>query len=230
MNLTEIVVAAFTLIGIVLPSYLAYLEKTKNRKKDLRILELEYALDQSSILTQELQMRSAVVERLLDITFLSDIKKAVSEMFDESKAERFLILIAVNGKTDFNIVSVIFEQHKNNHHINAIARYRNVQIDTHYKDMLKRAERQGVVELNVAEMPEEGLLTHLYRHEGVKHSKVRFLLREHIDNENDVIIFSTIATFSDEPFTLEEKALFLTQYNSSIIPALKAMINSHDWL
>lgn len=226
MDKTEIIVSAIGLIGILLPSYWAYSEKKQNRKKDELISDLQKKLEKSKAEKNESQLRSEVVERLLDITLLSNIRSAVNTMFEETRAERFLILIAINGKIDFNMVSVIFEQHKSNNHINAIARYRNIQIDDYYRQMLKKAERTGVVEFEVDKMPDEALLTQFYKHEGVKNSKVRHLLRQSIDGENDVVIFSSVATFDDEPFTLQEKSLFLALYDSAIIPALKGMLST----
>lgn len=228
MDLTEIIIAAFGLIGIVLPSYWAYLEKTKNKNKDIIIAELERRLEESKQTCYEHELRTAVVEKLLDITLLGDIQRAVALMFQETKAERFLILIAINGKIDFNYVSVIFEQHKGSSHVNAIARYKNISIDIHYKEMLKKSERIGVVNLDIAKMPEDSLLKNIYDMEGIKHAKIRHLLRERIDTNNDVVIFSSIATFQDEAFTLAEKTLFLTQYDSQIVPALKKMVEAED--
>lgn len=226
MNLTEIVIAVIGLIGILLPSYWVYLEKTKSKARNYRIAQLEGQLKKSSKEREEAEVRTLVVERLLDISLLSEIREAVNYIFEETKAERFLILIAVNGKIDFNVISVIFEQHKGDLAINAVARYKNISIDDYYKEMLKKAERVGVVHLHVDTMPERSLLSNIYKHEGVKHSEVRHLMRQAIDSENDVIVYSSIGTFQTKPFTLTEKAIFLTQYDSVIVPALRQMIDN----
>ena len=62
--------------------------------------------------------------------------------------------------------------------------------------------------------------------EGVQHSKVTFLLRRGIDSGNDVVVFSSLATHSEEPFSSRDKTIAITQNDAVIIPALKLMIES----
>ena len=189
MEYTTIVIAIIGLTSTLIPAYWGYRVKKENNKKDKKIAELESQLIETNI-------RTEVVDRLLDITLLSEIKTAVDVVFQETSADRYLILIALNGVTDFNMISVIFEQHKGVDKISAIARYRNLKIDDEYKSMLKKAERNGHVELEVSEMPDESILKQIYMIEGVQHSKVTFLLRKGIDSGNDVIVFSSLATRS----------------------------------
>lgn len=206
-----IIVAIITFFGTVFSSTLAYKEKVKNKKLSDEI--------------SEHKKRADLVDKILDLTLLEDIRQAVNVFFETTSAERFLILIAVNGKTDFNVVSVIFEQRKvSNSKINAIARYRNLKVDKYYKEMLKDVERHQAIDYQVSKMPEGSLLRAIYENEGVRHSRVRHLLREPIDDNNDVLIFSTVAKFEDEPFTLNEKAIFMTQFDAVIVPSLRKML------
>lgn len=212
----EIIVAILGLIGTVFSSFYAY----KQREGKIK-------------LKRELQthiVRSSIVDRVLNLSHLNTIRKGVNQIFQETKADRFLILIAVNGKSDFNIVSVVFEQHNIKTDINAIARYRNVSIDDYYRKMLKDAERYGVVELDTHNMPIDSLLKNIYDIEDVKYSNVRHLIRESIDDHNDIVIFSSIATHKNEPFNFIEKTFFMTQYDSVIIPSLKKMIDDYETL
>lgn len=225
MDYTQIILGFLGLIGIIIPAYWGYLENKKNRKKDLRILQLEEELEKNQQVLIECDLRSQIVERLLDISLLSQIREAVDVIFEETKATRFLILIAMNGTIDFRTVSVIFEQHKGKSKINAIARYRNLSIDDSYRQMLKKAEKNGVLDITVDQMDNEALLKQIYIMEGVRYSRIRHLLREPIDHNNDVVVFSSLATHIDEPFTLTEKMVSLTQFDSTIIPALRMMIN-----
>ena len=219
MEYTTITVALMGLIGTLIPAYWGFKEKIKNRNKDNEIEQLRKQVVENDI-------RTEVVDRLLDITLLSEIRDAVDIIFNETKADRFLILIALNGVTDFNMISVIFEQHKGGDKVNAIARYRNLTIDDEYKQMLKKAERNGIVELHVSEMPEESILKQLYLIENVKYSNIRFLLRKPIDNGNDVVVFSSLSTHNEEGFSIADKTIAITQYDATIIPALKLMVES----
>ena len=219
MEYTTIVIAIIGLTSTLIPAYWVHKEKKKNNEKDKKIAELESQLTEANV-------RTEVVDRLLDITLLSEIKTAVDVVFQETSADRYLILIALNGVTDFNMISVIFEQHKGVDKISAIARYRNLKIDDEYKSMLKKAERNGDIELEVSQMPDESILKQIYMIEGVQHSKVTFLLRKGIDSGNDVIVFSSLATHSEEPFSSRDKTIASTQNDAVIVPALKLMIES----
>jgi len=130
----------------------------------------------------------------------------------------------MNGQTDFRVISVIFEQHKNKKwKVNAIIRYRDVEIDNQFRQTLKDSERYGCVDFNVSTMKPQ-LLKDFYIIEKVKHSKFRFLHRQSIDTKNDVVIYSSIATHEDEPFTHIEETIIKTEYEGSIIHTIKTYI------
>ena len=221
------------LAGAVIPLIIWLLDgKDIKKKNDLEIKKLnlenenlKLAKHQIEVEKKEVEEKLQYLDRMLDLEFINDLSDAVDNIFEHTKADRFLILLAKNGKTDFNIVNVVFEQHKNKKfRINAIARYRNVKIDLVYKEMLKKAEHVGDIELNVSNM-EDSLLKHFYEFEGVNHSIVKHLARKPIDEDNDFLIFSSLATHGEEGYSKVEKAHIKTQYEGVIIPSLdKIMI------
>lgn len=205
------------IVAIVL-AVIAYLEKRKVKQKDAQIASLQEEKKSS-------ELRLNLVDKILDIALLGKIQDAVKIMFNETKADRFLILVAINGKVNFNVVSVIYEQHKDSEYRgNAIARYKNLEIDEDYRIMLKNAEVNSFIEIEVETM-RDCLLKRIYQVEGIKHSKVRHLLRLPIDDDNDVLIYSSVATHENEYFNVLEKTIFLTQYNATVIPSIRQMIN-----
>lgn len=211
--ISELIAAVVALISVMLTAW----EKKKNREKDLKIANLEREKKNSDL-------RLNLVDKILDISLLGKIQESVYEIFNETKADRFLILIAINGKVNFNIVSVIYEQHKDSKFKgNAIGRYRNLEIDEEYKYMLKEAEIKSFIEIDVEKM-DDCLLKRIYTMEGVKHSKIRHLLRLPIDDENDVLVFSSVSTHLNKKFNVYEKTIFLTNYNSVILPSIKHII------
>lgn len=201
--------------------------KSKNEKERER-LELENLRLENKNLKSEnedVRVKLKFLDRALDLEFINQIGDAVDRIFDQTKADRFLILIAKNGKEDFNIVNVVFEQHKGSEYrINAIARYRNVHIDHPYKQMLKDCEFKGVIELETETMP-RSVLKSFYENEKIKHSKVRHLARKPIDDQNDFLIYSSLSTHIDEKFTDNELAFIKTQYEGIIMPALQKVID-----
>lgn len=218
------------LIGIIigaLATFVLGLIKYKTDKKKIA-LEIENLTLENQRLKSEnedVRVKLQFLDRVLDLEFINQITTAVDRIFDETKADRFLILIAKNGKEDFNIVNVVFEQHKGNkYRINAIARYRNVHIDHLYKQMLKDAEFRGLIELETATMP-RCILKSFYENEGIKFSKVRHLARKPIDDDNDFLMYSSLSTHQDSKFTDNELAFIKTQYEGIIMPALEKVID-----
>lgn len=195
-----------TIIATLIPAYLLHFREVRKYKVEIK----------------QHQLRGDVLDRILDITLLEDIKNSTKILFKETKIDRFLILIAVNGKTKFNTVSVIFEQHKNSTS-SAIARYKNLSVDTEYKDLLTEVEKFGFIILSTDTM-KEGLLKDIYEVEEVHHSEIRHLARQPLDSENDCLVFCSSATHLKAKFNKKDLLSIQTQIDSVIKPTIKKML------
>lgn len=212
----ELIGAIVGIAGIVLAYVLG--GKNQNKVNQLTIQKLEREL-------QETNIKLNFIDRIMDLEFINQIGEAVNEMFENTKADRFLILVAKNGKTDFNVVNVVFEQHKRTEYrINAIARYRNVHVDNAYREMLKEVELKGVVQMETATMP-KGVLRTFYEMENVTFSKVRHLARKPIDDGNDFLVYSSVSTHEKEDFTPHELMFTKTIFEGIIIPGIDKMLD-----
>lgn len=212
---STILVSAIGAVATIIVSVLLY-------RKDVIVetLKLESSKQKSEAKHKSIKINA--LEKLLDFSSFNTIRNSVDRIFESTKADRFMILIAVNGKTDFNVVSVIFEQHKTTKwRVNAIIRYRDVHIDPQYKQLLKDVEREGTIILKVNDMKPQ-LLKDFYIMEHIKHSQIKFLHRESVDEDNDVLIYSTVSTHVSKPFTKIENAVIKTEYEGSIIHTIKA--------
>ena len=117
------------LIPAIITALLALIERKENQKKNrLEVENLQLENEQLKKDKEETEVKLQFLNRIMDLEFINKIGEAANRIFDNTKADRFLILVAKNGKEDFNIVSVVFEAHKKaEYRINAIARYRNVR-------------------------------------------------------------------------------------------------------
>lgn len=213
--MNDIYIALIGAVPVLVTSILIHVREIRKKNNEIQkhIQEKE-----------EHRIKGDVLDKILDFSSFNKIKSAVDEIFLATKADRFLILIAINGKTDFNIVSVIFEQHKTTkYQVNAIARYRSLKIDDNYRQMLKDAEFHGMVKLSTSEM-ENSLLKDIYAIENVAYSDIRHLLRLPIDDNNDVLIYSSLATHNERPFTNIERTRANIIYDSSIKNILKEVL------
>ena len=152
-----------------------------------------------------------------DLEFFQEIRVSVDRIFESTKADRFLIMKAINGKTDFQFASVLYEQHKRTaktkYSVNAAGRCVNFKFDIHYNERIKEAEQKGHVDLIVSELPEGTDLKNIYISEGVTHSRVYHIARIPIDDKKDAILYCSIATH-EGLFTDIEKIIIKQEIDS----------------
>ena len=222
-------------LGVIIPAFFTYHLGLKKHRRELAKQKREYELDKAKLVAKneelshqkaEADIKMTFFNQIIDLTSINIISSSVDRMFEKTKSDRFLIMIAVNGKTDFNIISVVFEQHKNkSHRINAIARYHNIKIDLHYKQLLKDTERHDVMEICTEAMP-ESVLKDFYLDEKVQCILIRKLIRKPIDDDNDFLVYSSISTHENKKFTRLEKSFIKTQYEGTIIPNIDKVLSN----
>jgi len=235
MNI-ELLNKAFTVIGYITPIIIGldlfkkkYDKRKEKQDEELRLLEIDLLKKEIESLEKkhsEVIIKLDFLDRIFDLPFFNELSNSVQRIFNFTKADRFLILIAKNGKDSFNIINVVFEQHNSNKYkINAINRYKNIEIDEDYRDILYKAERVGIVNLKTESMSESSLLKSFYEIEGVTFSRIKFLARKPIDDDNDFLIYSSLATHTSFDFTKIEDAFIKTQYEGTIKPSLEKVLN-----
>lgn len=208
----QILIAFFGMAAGVIPAYLAFKIKMKSR--------VEQAVRKGHA--------NSVLDRWLHLRHLGIIKQAVESIFRNTTADRFLILISYNGASPFRYVSAIYEEHRlAGYEISAVHRYKMILLDGPYNEMLKQAERSGPVHLKTETMP-PSMLRDFYEMEGVKHSVIRFLMRWPVDDENDVVVFSSIASHGQHPFNHLEETYFKIAYESVVLPTLQRIMNPEN--
>ncbi len=150
--------------------------------------------------------------------FLSVVNNRVADIYATTKANRFLILYAINGKDDFNVVTACYENPKQESSRGAMNRYIKIEIDNPYREMLKDCELKKSVTLDVSLM-NTSILKSIYQSEieDVKHSVIKFITRLRIDSENHAVVFCSISTTTDTPFTDSE--MYVLKYNADALRA-----------
>lgn len=165
--------------------------------KDIKLKRLEKEHKKT---VKVVENRSAVLESILKLEVFNKLSAAVTDIFDNTEADRFLILFATNGKVDTDTVSVVFEQHKSRTgrvHVNAMAQYHQIKVDDEYLRILKRSEFEDIILLKTDDLGNT-VLGKIYRSEGVRWSLFKFISRSPIDPDNDVLTYSSCATYSNE--------------------------------
>lgn len=144
----------------------------------------------------------------LELRKFSILRDAVDEMFKRTKADRFLIMFAFNGKDHMRFASAIYEQNKEGKahlSVGAISKYVHVDIDDDYRGILKKAEIDGTVTYEVGRM-KAGLLRDILESEGVRYVKLAHIKRfeDFAGEGKDLLVYCSVATHVDEPYTKAE--------------------------
>lgn len=183
-------ISALSALGIALIPY--FLKKREDKKEQRKNLDVD-----------------------VELFKFNDLKEAVDNILFTTKADRFLILMANNGKEEMKFATAIYEQHKNNQElsfsIGATNKYIKIEFDDEYRHMLKEAEKEGVFRMNVKNM-KECLMKNVYLTEKVTQSNCYFL-RRYIDykTENkDLLLYCTLASHSEELYDIFDETKFKT--------------------
>lgn len=164
--------------------------------------EAQETREEAASLKQEIEDMSESVQ--VSVEALHVIQTTVNKMFQDTNADRFLILVARNGSTNPNRTTAIYEQHKAQGRasisIGAVHRYVDFQLDDHYRKMLKLAENNGAVYFVTDQMPQSALKS-IYEYEEVIGSGVHFLMRTPITDQQDRLWYCSVATHNPAGFS-----------------------------
>lgn len=199
----ELITPLFAFLGVLATAYFAY--RSDTFKKQSRTLQGQKETAERN--ERKAKVELSALQVLFETTYFSFLEDKVSEIFENTKANRFLILFAINGTEKFKYATVVYEHMKDDRSKGAIKRYVKVEIDDYYQDMLKVVEKEGSVHLVVKDMPDKSLLKAFYKmpQENVKYSIIKFITRIKVDSMNDIVFYSSIATCDDDDFELSER-------------------------
>ena len=216
MTTSQILTNVIAFTAIILPLLFQIYKFRKERNIALELNE-----------NNNLQLE--IFNNLLSIQSVNLISKTVNDIFRDTIADRFLILTGLEVKGKMHHVSVIFEQHNggDTSNVNAIATYRNVEIDDDYRIMVRDAELRGLVSLEVSTM-REGVLKYFYNRENITHSDIRFVNRQFIDKGKDIVCFSSIATHQNQAFSKEDQFYIKDKYDQIIVPLIKKILGDDE--
>jgi len=185
----------------------------------IRLERLRKESKRKDIQIRESSKNFSALSLLIDFELIGLISNRVDEIFENSCIDRFLLIIAVNGRDVFNVVSVVYERHKSisgeparRIDINAVGRYTHVGIDSAYKQMLTDVEKRGKVLIETEFLSEDSLLYSIYKNEGVTSSLVCPVIRMALDDTNDMLLFCSYATHVDSGIPKKDVSFVRTMH------------------
>lgn len=211
------------LIGVILSSAIAAFATIYSVKLSRDLKEVRNENDQLHV-----ELRKVSDAFRVDLALANEMNNAVTEIFLNTLADRFIIFRGYNGKTAFRIASAIYERHKENNKtmisFGATNRYKTYEPDGHYLKFIKQVEQEGIIKLRTEEMPECDLKD-FYTFENVTESYVFFLNRKSVDANNDEIYYGSVATHES---SFRDKAKGVLKPNLNTIARVLSEIYSNN--
>lgn len=174
----------------------------------------------------KMKVKDLSYSTVFDLMMLNEITHIINNMFNNTTADRFVILTANNGKYHLRAANAIYEQHNTNGvsktylSLGITSRYIDFEFDEPYRNMLKEAEATlNPVFFKTSDMPDCDLRS-IYTSEKVTESLVFFISRKTIDNDNDRLFYCSVATHNPSGFTPDHKT-FIKAYVDQIKAKLK---------
>ena len=151
-----------------------------------------------------------------DIRYFNSIQIDVHKIFYKTIGDRFLIVVANNGREDLKFATVMYEKHKDpsqdNPSVNATERYEKYEFDEHFNKMLKDLRYKNI-DMVVANAEPSELKT-ILEGEKVTHIMIFYLTKIIRADGNANLFYCSVATHSGE-FSDKEK-LIIGQYIQNI--------------
>jgi len=146
---------------------------------------------------KEQKRKDSAVHGLTDI---SEIYTAMSRVVMVTSADRFVIFKGSNGggvprPGQPFYAGAVHESHKNENHERLVEKYRRIEVDAPYIQMLLEVIATGKKSLEPTTM-DAGLLRSIYRAEGVRYSEAYFLSK----TEKEVYYCTVATTRENERF------------------------------
>lgn len=200
-NTTAIITGIFGLITTGIATWQAIKLKRLDKEKANEIIRTHEANND----------RLKALSYVVDIQIFSELLLSLRQIFDNTPADRFLILYGINGRDVMLYVTAIFHYQDFKWKINALDAYKEIEIDKAYQEMLLDAERNGCVILDVDKMP-DCILKEVYRNEGVTSSIIKFFLRKHISDTKDMVLYCSFASHKAEKLSKKDKQYIVSKF------------------
>lgn len=149
---------------------------------------------------------------LVSFEQINDLNDVIFEMFSNTTADRFLLLMSDINNNKHNWVTAIYEQHKTDDNekislsFGATNRYVKLKIDQEYKSMIEEAKLRGVKRYTTTTMP-NSILKDVYVYERVTHSNIYYLY-EFNTEDGPMSLFCSFAKHDDNPFSPSDEIIF----------------------
>ncbi|WP_157811690.1 hypothetical protein [Tenacibaculum sp. SZ-18] len=205
------------LIGVLAPIFFGYYKYITDRKDRKQKEEIKLLKNDNKVIKEGAYMLS----NLMKLNLYDELSNINKKIYSRTKAMRFIVFVAVNGKTSPNTVYAVFGHRKDDPDVDK--KYKGVEVDSDYVLRLKELENKGSLIIETLSMP-KGMLKDIYYEQLITYSYLKFIKRYSLSEEDDALVYCSVATDLDEGFVSMETTEIDLLISSEIKPLIDKII------
>lgn len=183
---------------------------TVTRSVAIHTLKLETRRLEEASLQRAFNHFNSSLLRALEVLHLID--DYLDSIFQNTKVDRVLMLLATTKDIDLTIVSVIYERHRGNR-FDLKSRYKRLPVDKPYQKMLYNLELLGKLEIDV-DLMEDCFLKGAYEAEGVTSVSIQYVGKVQTDASSTGILYFSFGTHSLKKLSKQDFDYISALFNS----------------
>lgn len=198
--------------GVIGSIVLAYV----NNQKSAKIKEVQNINDR--LKDNIYQAKIQKVKELYDIQHFSLMRRTIQQLFSSTPIDRFSIMFVMNGKIDFNFMTVIYDQSSIDPELGGVSPYARFPIDHEYRRMLKEMESTKFVWRAYPEF-RVGRMDDFLEMEKIKSICWGYVTRIALDEFNDLVVYLAASSGQQEINRVDKNIVELL-ISGKILPEL----------
>jgi len=229
----------FAFLGTAGTAVMAYLRqqasaRAKQRQRENEIkekaLQLEKAKLEKEKKVNELlkdniyTTKLRTLKQVFDVKSFSRLESMIREGMNGTPFDRFTIMFLMNGKVEFNFMSVIFDQHQNKPMVGLDSPYSKIRIPEDYHEIITSLP-QGRGHWIKAPFEEVSTMAEYMRLEEIKQIGWFKIRRIALDDFNDLLVYCSWSTQLDKEVTWRDKRKLELLTTGRIVPVVVALLS-----
>jgi len=189
----DVIVEIIKFVGLIATPILGYV--TAKKVKENKSIKADNELLKDNVY----QTKVRVLKELFDLQHFAQLERYINLVWDTTPMDRFTIMFVMNGKINFNYLTVIHDQSSIDHKLGGASPYAKFSIDQSYKNLVHKIEKGRPVWYDIP-AKEIGEMNDFIELEGIK--KIVFFLvkRIPIDEFNDIVVYLSFSSTTEHDF------------------------------
>lgn len=211
---TEVILGIFA-VGLTLWS--------KHQSELLKTKEKENTLLKDNIYSTKISK----LKQIFDLRYFSAIEHIQHKVFDETCADRLTIMFMMNGKVNFNYMTVLYDHSSKRPDVGVESPYLKVRMSDRYMNTISNL-RINDSHWESWPFSEWGELGDYIEMEGIRHLGWYKVRRVALDEYNDLLMYLSWSTEQEHEPSWEDRRKIQLLTTGYIIPLLDKIIDSPE--